>query len=78
MKNRINHFFYLLYRGFCAMGTALARLCYRIKFEGIGISPIPGVFTCNISFRAGGSGPTHHPAINGVRSCCANSPTPSK
>jgi len=34
----------------------LLRLCYRIKFDGFGISLIPGLITCNISFRAGGSG----------------------
>ena len=60
MKNGINRFFYLLHRGLSAMGTTLVRLCYRIKFAGIGITPIPGILTFNISFRAGGSGPTHH------------------
>lgn|GEM_PF-5060308 len=60
MKNRINRFFYLLHRGPSAMGRTLARLCYRIKFTGVGISPTPGILTFNFSLRAGGSGPTHH------------------
>ena len=46
-----------------AMGYALARLhrlCCRIQFSGIGVSLIPGLLTCNISFRAGGSGRARH------------------
>lgn len=46
-----------------AMGYALARfyrLCCRIRCTGIGVSPIPGLLTCNISFRAGGSGRAYH------------------
>ena len=37
----------------------LYRLCCGIKFDGIGVSVIPGIVTCNISFRAGGSGRTY-------------------
>lgn len=42
-----------------AMGHALARikrLCSRMILHGFRISLIPGVLTCDISFRAGGSG----------------------
>jgi hypothetical protein len=45
-----------------AMGTPLARLarlCCGIEFRGIGLSVVPGFLTCNIGFRAGGSGRTH-------------------
>jgi len=53
----------LLDRVFRAQGSPLARmyrLCSRIKFGGIGVSLIPGFFTCNISFRAGGSGQIYY------------------
>jgi len=46
-----------------ALGYALPRLyrlCYRIQFSGIGVSLIPGLLTCNISFRAGESGRAYH------------------
>ena len=59
MKNRPIQLFRQLRRVSIAMGNTLARfyrLCYRIRFSGIGVSLIPGLLTCNISFRAGGSG----------------------
>lgn len=34
----------------------LYKLCYRMEIKGIGVSLIPGILTCNIGFRAGGSG----------------------
>jgi len=46
-----------------AMGYALARVyqfCHRIQFSSIGVSLIPGLLTCNISFRAGESGRAYH------------------
>jgi hypothetical protein len=61
-KNPIR-FSRLLYRVSMALGSALARLyrlCCGIEVNGIGISLIPGLLTCNISFRAGGSGRVHH------------------
>jgi len=51
-----------------ALGYALARLyrlCYRIQFSGIGVSLIPGLPTCNMSFRAGGRvEPTIYPSFS--------------
>lgn len=38
----------------------LYRLCCGMKFDGFGVSLIPGIITCNISFRAGGSGRIYH------------------
>jgi hypothetical protein len=49
-------------RVFRVKGSPLARLyrlCCGIKFEGFEISLIPGIVTCSISFRAGGSGRTY-------------------
>ena len=63
MKNRPIQLSRQLRRVSIAMGYALARfyrLCYRIQFSGIGVSLIPGLLTCNISFRAGGSGRAHY------------------
>lgn len=57
MRCKSFQFSHLLYRVSRAMGSTLARicrLCCGIKFSGIGISLIPGIITCNISFRAGG------------------------
>jgi hypothetical protein len=55
-------------RVFRAKGLPLARmyrLCCGMKLDGFGISVIPGIFACNISFRAGGSGQTHHKFLLG-------------
>jgi hypothetical protein len=46
-----------------AKGSPLARLLrlrYGIKLDGLGIYLIPGLLTCNIRFRAGGSGRAYH------------------
>ena len=62
-KHRFDPLSRQLHRASIAMGNALARLyglCYRIQFSGIGVSLIPGLLTCNISFRAGGSGRARH------------------
>jgi len=62
MQNRSVRLSRALYRVPIAMGFALARLfrlCQKIEFNGIGVSLIPGLITCNISFRAGGSGRAH-------------------
>jgi len=63
MKNRPVQLFRQLRRVSIAMGYALARLyrlCSKIQFSGIGVSLIPGLLTCNISLRAGGSGQAYH------------------
>jgi len=63
MKNRPVQLSRRFRRVSIALGYALARLyrlCYRIQFSGIGVSLIPGLLTCNISFRAGGSGRARH------------------
>ena len=68
MKNRNLWIPCLWKRVFRAKGSPLARLlrlCYRIKFDGLGVSLIPGLITCNISFRAGGSGRTYHKLMIG-------------
>jgi hypothetical protein len=66
MKNRPVQVSCQLRRVSIAMGYTLARLhrlCYRIQFSGIGVSLIPGLLTCNISFRAGGSGRARHAGL---------------
>jgi len=63
MKKRLIQLSSQLHRVSIAMGNALARMyrfCYRIQFKGIGVSLIPGLLTCNISFRAGGSGRAYY------------------
>jgi len=63
MRFKSSQISHLLYRVSRAMGSTLARiyrLCCGIEFSGIGVSLIPGIITCNISFRAGGSGQNHY------------------
>lgn len=63
MKHTFVSLFRQLHRILTAMGYVLARvyrLCHRIQFSGIGISLIPELITCNISFRAGKSGRAYH------------------
>jgi hypothetical protein len=46
-----------------ALGSPLTRikkLCCGIKFSDVGLHLIPGLVTCNISFRAEGSGQSHY------------------
>ena len=63
MKSTLVRLPRLLYRVSIEIGSVLARmyrLCHRIEFSGIGVSLIPGLLACNISFRAGESGRAHH------------------
>ena len=63
MKHKSLQVSHLLCRVSRAMDSTLARicrLCDGVKFSGIGVSLIPGFITCNISFRAGGSGRNYY------------------
>jgi len=64
MKNRCVRLSHPLYRVPIRMGFVLARsfrLWHKIEFIGIRVSLIPGLLTCNIGFRGGGSvEPTIH------------------
>lgn len=62
MKNKRLFLTHLAYGVLKALGHALARFkqrCYGISFTGFRIFLVPGVVSCDISFRAGGSGRIH-------------------